>query len=166
MSELIYHFTSSWHLPKILRTGAILPTAYDRLGDDLVWGTCMPEGDDTAKVFHYLDRFEAGKIKLVRFSFPKQLFISWPDFKEGGTNNRHLALGHHFDEYEEATLEGCYESDPDTSWFLHLGKLPIRHAVAIDQRTFKGRWRPVPIPPRPPNIWQQLRDQSHPASEL
>lgn len=164
MAEHAYHFTSDWHLKKILCCGMLIPTDYTPFGDELVWASSLPEGDDTAAPFNHLKRFEAGKFKLVRISFPMSLFMTWPEYKEGdGRVGRTLDRGHCFDEWEDMTMEDGYEIDPDTSWLVHVGDLPISKAVAIDQRTYDGPWKPIrrnfrDLPVRydlrpPPNIY-------------
>jgi hypothetical protein len=158
MSELdAFHFTSDLHLKKILRCGILVPTDYTPFGDELVWATSLPEGDDTAAPFHHIDSFEAGNFKLVRITFPKSLFMTWQEYKLGdGRIRRQLELGHYFDEWEEMTID-AYESDPETSWLVHIGDLPISKAVAIDQRTFDGPWKPIRQRFRDRPIRQNLR---------
>jgi hypothetical protein len=52
--NVIYHFTSSWHLEKIMQSGALTPTDHDPFDVKCVWGTSLPDGDDTAMVFHHM----------------------------------------------------------------------------------------------------------------
>lgn len=130
-----YHFTSSWHLPWILASGALIQST-QRVADfpspDFIWATTSARGDMTATV---RNAYRVGMVKLVRFTFEANEFFPWAEVpsRYPEWTAKHVAA-----------LERTARSQDVSGWLCRASALPVSLAKAIDVRTYTNNaWRPV-----------------------
>ncbi|WEZ84625.1 hypothetical protein P6U16_08655 [Rhizobium sp. 32-5/1] len=130
-----YHYTSSWHLPWILASGALVQSQ-QRIADfpspDFVWATTSPRGDITATV---RDGYRLGIVKLVRLTFEETEFFPWAEVqgRYPEWTSQHVAA-----------LERAAQPQDIRGWLCRASDLPVSLAKAIDVRTYTNNtWRPV-----------------------
>jgi hypothetical protein len=90
MSDVVFHYTDSLHLPWILASGELRPSVTTFGYEDnaplrYVWGTTNPEGDLTAGPLRRIhqggleEEWQAGAFLLVRFTLEANAFLSFAE---------------------------------------------------------------------------------------
>lgn len=136
MTTLLYHFSSTYHLPWIFESGELRPGQNAIAGfpnPDFLWATKELRGDGTCTAHRF---YKAGKTWLVRFTLNGEDFHPWSDIKLQSSpwTPTHIAL-------LEALAEG--KSDP-ADWWCRVDPLPLDRVIAIEAKPFKGSiWRTV-----------------------
>jgi hypothetical protein len=133
MSDVVYHFSSTWKLPWILADGALQPTMCVDVGigrTHFLWGTTDPTGDLTAAPFRVILRDPAawrnGEFLLVRFTLPANAFLSWQETQQ-------------FEAWEPDEIAALIESDrleygdiDHTTWRLRRDPLSLRDVIKAE----------------------------------
>ena len=121
MSEL-YHFTTSCHLPRIIRSGGLTVPRYTSGHGhrDFIWATADPNGERTAAgaIGTWGKAYRDGDFLKVRLTLDGDGFAPWRD-----------VISHHWspawiDRYE-ATARGCRQSTE--TWQCRENDLPLAH---------------------------------------
>ena len=141
MEELVYHFSSSAHLPWILESGELRPGS-NKIGGlplDFLWATTNPRGSRTssAMVGAWKDAWRRGSTRAVRFTLPTEAFTTLPDTLQRfpqWTNEHVTALKGSASRFGDSDIEG---------WRCRAKPLPIGPEIQIDTRAYDGDWRPL-----------------------
>lgn len=135
----VYHFTTHYHLPWILNSGALLP-GKDRTArfphDDFLWATTNPKGERTATMVANDYAYRSGVCHHVRFTLSVDDFFPWADVRI------------HHPEWSPQTIQilnqaAARPGDP-ANWYCRATPLPMDKVIAIDHRSyFNNVWRPI-----------------------
>jgi hypothetical protein len=135
MSKHLYHFTTSAHLPRIVRSGELRPAIYRGEPRDFVHATDNENSDRTAAGWGEWNRdYRAGNLRRVRFTLDADDFEPWrivvsryPDL----TTNWIAKL--------EQTARNWGQST--SGWYCCPDPLPLTKVVATHTRAYSGhRW--------------------------
>ncbi len=148
-SPLVYHHTSTRHLPFIVEDGELRPSGcgYDQwFGKTFIWGSTVPNGDPSAAIH----RPERGPhraldyVLMVRFVFPASCFTPWEEIKRRYAKTKK----------QKAALEVWRIADEEigvdtTTWWLRLEPLPIAEALRVEVKRYgrRERWRAIDLSP-------------------
>jgi hypothetical protein len=132
--NMVYHFTTTAHLPWIMASGELQP-GRNQIGGyplDFLWATTSSRGARTATAMSF---YRSGGAGLVRFSLHAKDFGLWPDILE-----RHPEwTKDHVDRLQaSARLRG--ETD-FSRWRARDRALPLSRVVAIDMKTYTSGWK-------------------------
>jgi hypothetical protein len=136
---LVYHFTSTAHLPWILDTGELRPSKITtRLGypEDFLWATSNPEAARSSQVLHNrVFGYRDGRVWLVRFTLSADHFEPWPQAPK-----RNPA----WEDADIQRIQDGSQGDDPAEWRTHCGPLDRADWIAIHARPCDGEWREVP----------------------
>lgn len=137
----LYHFTTSAHLPRIIRDGELRVPSYTSGNGhrDFIWTTTEAAGERTATGLSKLaaPKYRSGELTLVRLTLDGDGFEPWRDavMRHGWTPDL-------IAKYERATPN----RQSMASWYVRADNLPLTHVLAADTRTYLGhRWEPFDI---------------------
>ncbi|EUB95907.1 hypothetical protein PMI07_002395 [Rhizobium sp. CF080] len=133
---IVYHYTSSWHLPWILASRELRPPSHsiaDFPSPDFIWATTDPNGDNTATARTSSRAYRSGGLLQVRFTFEADEFFPWDDVP-----HRHPQWT---EKHIKALEASSGKSDP-RAWRCRPEALDVERALAIDVRSYSNnKWR-------------------------
>ena len=133
--NLLWHFTTSAHLPRIVIDGFLNVPTYDD-DPDLLWATTNSDDERTAtdRFRHNGDPYRDGKMLRVRLGLHQEDFMPWLEAAKlrKWSPTRIDAL---------AKMGRERGSNPDR-WFARVGRLSLRSVIGADTRGYlTKRWR-------------------------
>jgi hypothetical protein len=142
MSDVVYHFTDTAHLPWIVETGELRPglNRISKLPFDFLWATTNPDGDRTCSVQNHNARtaYRSGLTQLVRFTLPGEAFSQWRDVSE-----LYPEWTPDFVARAERLATKLGETKFD-NWRIRRDLLPITSALVVEAKSYKSnRWLPI-----------------------
>jgi hypothetical protein len=137
MSVHLYHFTTSAHLPRIVRSGELRPSFFPGQPRDFVHATDNENGDRTAAGWGtWEETYRAGAIRRVRFTLAADDFEPW------------LTVVGRYPEWTPDWIETLQKVARDwgqstSCWYCRPDPLPLVRVIAVDTRAYSGhRWDP------------------------
>ena len=137
MSTLLYHFTSSAHLARIVRSGELRPFAGKPR--DFVHATDNENGDRTATGYAWEKEYRAGIMRRVRITLASDDFEPW------------LSVLARYPEWTPEYIARLQRAARDhgqstSGWYCRPDPLPLAKAVAIETRAYTShRWEPFDL---------------------
>jgi hypothetical protein len=134
-----YHFTDTIHLPWIFESGELQVErgAVGNYPTEFVWATTLQNGDRTCSALaNDQAAFKQGWHLHVRFTFHSNEFEPWSNIKNHPDWTPEL-----FDELDQL---GRSKGGAPKKWMVRPTPMPVRKAIAIETRTYKGDWAPLP----------------------
>jgi hypothetical protein len=142
-TKKVYHFTSTSHLPWILKAHKLVPNhdnSLDFPSSYLLWATTNAEGDRSIpSIFKrtYIDEWERDFVRLVRFTLDIGDFEPWLEiikrFPQWAPKDVKLT---------ELEDDSVWDIPPST-WQCRTEPLPMERWLAVETRTQSGPWKPV-----------------------
>ena len=140
MTDRVYHFTDTLHLPWIIAAGELQPSTFGGPTDNYIWATSRAGGEPTAAASHLADWFELGRAQIIRFTLNAADFIPWDVIKQtplwAGADKKMLKRR------DECVRDGCGEHDA-SKWHLRRELLPLTSVLRVDALVYGGRWRRI-----------------------
>ncbi len=149
MNRVVYHFTTTCALPRILRSGELRPATYDlRLSEvfhdnlrDFLHVTTREEGEPTASGWLGSvgkQQYREGTIRRVRFTLDAADFEPWRQVYarySGWTPERMEGL-------EQVARANGHRSTEGV-WLCRADPLPLSKVIAVHTRSYLGHgWEP------------------------
>jgi hypothetical protein len=134
-----YHFTDTIHLPWIFESGELQVErgAVGNYPTKFVWATTLQNGDRTCSALgNDQAAFKQGWHLHVRFTFPSDEFEPWRNIKDHPDWTPEL--------FNELDQLGRSKGGVPKQWMVRPTPMPVRKAIAIETRTYKGDWEPLP----------------------
>lgn len=135
--DVLYHFTTSAHLPWIIRDGALAPPPPNyldaKLGRDFLYATTSPHGDKAATAFvAYAADYRAGTTLRVRFAFPGDGWRPWREACE--EEGRTVML-------KGLPLYAAHCGENPDNWFVRSDPLSLDDCYGAHVRSYTShRW--------------------------
>jgi hypothetical protein len=139
MSKQLYHFTSSAQLPRIIRSGALIPAEFKE-PRDFVHATANENGERTAAGFWYWNGvYRAGHLQRVRFTLAAEDFEPWLDVC--ARYPKWTA-----DMIERLQKVAREQRAQPADWYCRADPLPLSKVLAVHTRAYTGhRWEPFDL---------------------
>ncbi len=135
-----YHFTTTCHLPRIIRSGELRPAIYRDGPPDFVHVTDNPEGEPTATGSwgDWMQDYRKGAIRRVRFTVSPEDFEPW---------RRVVARYPEWTANMIANLERvARERGSSAGWHCRPDPLPLPRVLAVHTRSYLAhRWEPFDL---------------------
>lgn len=141
----VYHYSSTLHLPWIIRSGQLQPTLNRDVGigeTRLLWGTTDSAVDETSAAVWTLKQFVwfSNLFNLVRFTLPAEGFLTW----------KQAIAAHGWSAEAVARMVGDDHRRHGrgvrhTRWRVRRDPLPLAHVIKAE---ISGvAWQPIPLDP-------------------
>ena len=148
MTDVVYHHTSTRHLPFIVEDGHLrAPYGYDCwFGNNFIWASTVPDGDPSALIHRPMQgpHRDLGQILMVRFTFPASRFTPWAEIRRKYAKTKK----------QKAALKVWQINDEAigvdvSTWWLRLRPLPIAAALRVEVKGYdrRDRWRQIDVSP-------------------
>ncbi|MFG1477558.1 hypothetical protein V5F53_02705 [Xanthobacter sp. V4C-4] len=136
MTKMLYHFSSTYHLPWIFESGELRPGQNSIAGfpnPDFLWATNEARGDGTCTAHRF---YKSGRTWLVRFTADAEDFFPWKDITRKSSPWTIAQIAR-----LETLAEG--KSDP-ADWWCRADPLPLHRVISIEAKSFCASiWRTV-----------------------
>src|SRR6266567_3149051 len=120
MAQELFHFTTSCHLPRIIRSGELRPAVYPAgQPPDFVHATTNENGERTAAGWGMWEEdYRSGRLRRVRFTLAAEDFEPWRE------------VCARFPRWEAALIEslektGRERGSSPSAWFCRVEPLPL-----------------------------------------